>query len=98
VLAESGNGTALKVNGKAQFSRSGVVSVAGTSTTPKRSVRVSLPITAKSMMTATIQQYVPGVFVVAAVPNVAGGYFTIYLSEAVPTSVGPIAWMVTERP
>ena len=98
VVAQSQNATALKVNGKAQFSRSGVAYVVGTSTAPKNWARVTLPITAKSMMTATLQRYVPGVFVLAAVPNVSGGYFTIYLNKAVTTTVGPIAWMVTERP
>jgi hypothetical protein len=61
-------------------------------------VRVSLPITAKSMMTATLQKFVSGVYVVAAVPDVADGYFTVYLNKAVTSSVGPIAWMVLERP
>ncbi len=98
VWASSQNATALKVSGKAQFSRSGVATVAGTSAAPKKSVKVSLPITAKSMMTAMLQKYVPGVSVVAAVPNVAGGYFTIYLNKSVTTSAGPIAWIVTERP
>jgi hypothetical protein len=50
------------------------------------------------MMTATLQKFVAGVYVVAAVPNVSGGYFTIYLNKTVTTSVGPIAWIVTERP
>jgi hypothetical protein len=98
VWASSQNATALKVTGKAQFSRSGVATVAGSSAAPKNSVRVSLPITAKSMMTATLQKYVAGVYVVAAVPNVSGGYFTIYLNKSVTTSVGPIAWMVVEHP
>jgi hypothetical protein len=98
VWANSQNATALKVSGRAQFSRSGVATVAGTPAAPKNSVRVSLPITAKSMMTATLQKYVAGVYVVAAVPNVSGGYFTIYLNKTVTTSVGPVAWMVTERP
>jgi hypothetical protein len=98
VWANSQNATALKVSGKAQFSRSGVATVAGTAAAPKNSVRVSQPLTAKSMMTATLQKYVPGVYVVAAVPNVAGGYFTIYLNKPVSTSVGPIAWMVVEHP
>jgi hypothetical protein len=98
VWANSQNATALKVSGKAQFSRSGIATVAGTAAAPKNSVKVSLPITAKSMMTATLQKYVPGVSVVAAVPNVAGGYFTIYLNKPVSTSVGPIAWMVVEHP
>jgi hypothetical protein len=98
VSASSQNATALKVTGKAQFSRSGIATVAGTSAAPKNSVRVSLPITAKSMMTALLQKFVAGVYVVAAVPNVTGGYFTIYLNKAVSTSVGPIAWIVTEHP
>src|SRR5215472_11133565 len=98
VWASSQNAAALKVTGKAQFSRSGVATVAGTSAAPKKSVRVSLPITAKSMMTALLQKFVAGVYVVAAVPNVTGGYLTIYLNKAVSTSVGPIAWIVTERP
>jgi len=98
VLASSANATALKVSGKTQFSRSGVATVAGTSVAPKNSVKVSLPITGKSMMTALLQKHVAGVYVVAAVPNVTGGYFTIYLNKAVTTSVGPIAWMVTEMP
>jgi hypothetical protein len=98
VWANSQNAVALKVSGKAQFSRSGVATVAGTSSAPQRSVRVSLPITAKSMMTATLQKFVSGVYVVAAVPDVVDGYFTIYLNKAVTTSVGPIAWMVLERP
>jgi hypothetical protein len=98
VLASSANGTALQVTGTAQFSRSGTATVAGTSLAPANSVRVSLPITAKSMMTATLQRFVAGVYVVAAVPNVSGGYFTIYLNKAVKTKVGPIAWIVTEMP
>jgi hypothetical protein len=98
VWANSQNALALKVSGKTQLSRSGVATVAGTASAPQNSVRVSIPITAKSMMTATLQNYVPGVFVVAAVPNVAGGYFTIYLNKKVSTTVGPISWIVTERP
>ena len=98
VVASSQNATALQVTGKAQFSRSGVATVAGTAAAPKNSVKVSLPITAKSMMTATLQKFVAGVYVVAAVPNVSGGFFTLYLNKAVTTSVGPIAWIVTERP
>jgi hypothetical protein len=98
VYADSPSGYALQVNGKATFSRSGVVSVAGTSTAPKNSVRVTLPVTSRSMMIATLQKFVSGVFVVAAVPNVTGGYFTIYLNKSVTTTVGPIAWQVIEKP
>jgi hypothetical protein len=105
VLASSLDGIALNVAGRAQFGLSGVATVVGTAASPKNSVRVRmpiqgapLPITAKSMMTALLQEHVPGVSVVAAVPNVPGDYFTIYLNKAVTTSVGPIAWIVTERP
>ena len=106
VDALSLRGIALKVEGRVQLSLSGVATVAGTAASPKNSVRVRLPettvrtypITAKSMMTALLQKYVPGVNVVAAVPSVRGHYFTIYLNKAVTASVGPIAWMVTERP
>jgi hypothetical protein len=46
--------------GKAQFSRSGVATVAGTALAPANSVQVSLPITRKTMMTATLQKFVAG--------------------------------------
>jgi hypothetical protein len=91
--------SSLHVSGQVQLSRSGVATVAGSLAAPKNSVNVSVSqITSKSIMTATLQKYVSGVFVVAAVPNVSGGYFTIYLNKAVTTSVGPIAWEVIEHP
>jgi hypothetical protein len=99
VWANSDNATALKVTGKAQFSRSGVVSITGTTTTPRFAVSVALPLTAKSMVTATLERYFPGVWVVAAVPNTpVAGRFTIYLNKSVTTTVGPIGWIVSERP
>jgi hypothetical protein len=102
VGASSGSGTALLVTGKATFSRSGTATVAGTAAFPKKSVLVPLPTTAKSMMTATLQKYISGVWVVAAVPTKGktGAYvgFTIYLNTSVTTSVGPIAWQVIEKP
>lgn len=48
VWASSQNATALKVTGKAQFSRSGIATVAGTSAAPQKSVRVSLPSPARA--------------------------------------------------
>jgi hypothetical protein len=90
--------TALNVSGPVQLSRSGITGVVGTVSAPKNSVKVSVsPVTSQSIMTATLQKYVPGVFVVAAVPN-ASGYFTIYLNKPVTTKVGPIAWVVVEHP
>jgi hypothetical protein len=101
VLAASNGGIALKVDGKAQFSRSGLVTI----TYPAKSKVISgLPLTAKSLAIATVQKYLAGVYVVAAVPNLSGSSnsFTIYLSKAPGTSAVPksvtVAWQVIERP
>ena len=91
VLAASTNGTALKVSGKARFSRSGVVTItAGTD-----SVSVSLAkVTASSMILATAQQS-SGVSVQAAVPAVpANGKFTIYLTGNAPAGGLSVAYFV----
>jgi hypothetical protein len=99
VLAASNSGIALKTDGKTQFSRSGIALVQGTAATPTNAVQISYPgLTNKSMVFATLQNRAAGVFVAAAVPNASGGYFTIYLNKSVSKTVGPIAWMVTERP
>jgi hypothetical protein len=101
VLAASTSGTALKVSGKAQFSRSGLVTI----TYPAKSkVITGVPLTAKSLVLATQQKFLAGVYVVAAVPNLSGSSnsFTIYLSKAPGTSAVPksvtVAWQVIERP
>jgi hypothetical protein len=97
VRADSPN-IALRVTGKVELSRSGVATIAGTSTTPKSSVVVSsVALSAKSMVLVMIQKNIAGVWVRAAVPNVAGSSVTIYLNKAVSKSV-PVAWMVIERP
>src|SRR5262245_15632671 len=72
--------TALKVEGKATFSRSGIATVpAG-----KRSIKKSgVPLSASSMVLATIQVDRVGIYVEAAVPNVAGSSFTIDLNKVV---------------
>jgi hypothetical protein len=63
VFADSANGTALQVSGKAQFSRSGVVTI----TYPAKSAVVTgVPVTSKSFAFATIQKFLAGVYVVAA--------------------------------
>jgi hypothetical protein len=91
VLAEhTAGGDALKVSGKASFSRSGTVTVpAGKSSVTKPGVAL----TAASLVLATLQQHAAGVYVLAAVPNVAGSSFTVYLSKAVPAST-KVAWFV----
>lgn len=91
VLAENGgDGPALKVNGVAAFSRSGVATVpAGRSEVGHR-----LSLSSASVVLATIQGnvkdlYVRGVTVAAGTP----GSFTIHLSRAVTTKTR-VAWLV----
>lgn len=81
---------ALRVNGKAHFSRSGKVLVGKT----KKSVSVSLAgVTSSSMILATIQANKLGLYIRGAVPS--ANKFTIYLSKAPGTTVR-IAWMVLD--
>lgn len=82
--------TALRVNGKATFSRSGIVTVPATKRSAKKT---GVPLTASSLVFATIQQDRPGVYVEAAVPSVAGSSFTIYLNRTV-ASATKVAWFV----
>jgi hypothetical protein len=94
VLASSTGGIALKVDGKAQFSRSGKASVAsGQSSIVVQNVSLST----KSLVLATPQKNVAGVYVQAAVPNVSAHTVTISLNKTVGASY-PVAWMVVERP
>ena len=91
VLAESsGGGTALKATGRVVFSKSGVLTVpAGKSTVTKTGVAL----TAASLVLATLQQDVPGVWVRSAVPNVTAKSFTVHLSKAVSAKT-KVAWFV----
>jgi hypothetical protein len=92
VLAQAtGSGaTALSVHGPAVFSRSGVVTVAaGHSSATKAGVAL----TAASLILATLQQHTTGVYVTAAVPDVAGSSFTVYLSQTV-TAATKVAWFI----
>jgi hypothetical protein len=81
--------TALKVQGPAAFSRSGRLTIkAGQSTATKSGISL----TAASLVLATIQGNVAGVFV-QGVTIVTGtsGSFTIHLNKAVPASTR-VAW------
>jgi hypothetical protein len=85
VLAESNSGAALKVSGKAQFSRSGRKTISA----GKSSLKVPMAgVTTASYVVATLQTKRTGVYVIAAVP--AAGSLTIYLNKAVPatTAIG----------
>jgi hypothetical protein len=91
VLAENGaGGAALKVNGVAAFSRSGLLTVAagGSSATV-----TGVGLTAASLVLATLQQHTAGVYVLGAVPDLSSSSFTIYLSKA-PTASTKVAWFV----
>ena len=98
MLADSTNGIALDVKGKARFSRSGTVTVAGTAATPKSSIVViNVALTNKSLVLVTPQKNVAGTWVQAAVPNAANSRFTVFLNRTVSVSY-PVAWMVIEKP
>jgi hypothetical protein len=92
--AASTSGTALQVDGVAAFSRSGLATVAGTSSAKKSSVKgTGVALTASSLILATPQGKVAGVAVEGVVPDVSASSFTIYLTKAVKVSLG-IAWFV----
>jgi len=80
---------ALKVNGSAVFDRSGVVTVAAGHST---ATKTGIALTAASLVLATIQGNVAGVFV-QGVTRVTGssGSFTIHLNKTVSKSV-KVAW------
>ena len=73
-----GTAVALKVQGKATFSRSGRSYVTAAHST--RVVTLA-GVTTSSLVIVTLQTYRSGVYVAAAVP--AAGKFTVYLSKAV---------------
>jgi nicotinamidase-related amidase len=87
-MARSINGPALNVEGKATFSRSGVVTIGeGTS-----SMQVTLAgVTTSSMVLATAQQ-ARAAHVKAAVPK--SGSFTIWLTATAPAGGLKVAYFV----
>ena len=94
VVASSAHGTALQVTGTAAFSRSGIATIAGTTTTPKNSVVVTVPggaLTANSIVLATIQGNIAGVSVQGVVKGPTS--FTIFLTKTVTTSVR-VGWFI----
>ena len=91
VVAENAaGGAALQVQGVAAFARSGLLTVAA----GKSSATVTgVALTAASLVLATVQQNLPGVYVRAAVPKITGSSFTVYLSKA-PTVTANVAWFL----
>jgi hypothetical protein len=96
--SNSASGIGLRVTGKAQFSRSGTATITGSSTTPKSSVVITnVQLSSKSLVLATPQKDVTGVWVQGAVPNVSAKTITIFLNKTVTASY-PVAWFVVEKP
>jgi hypothetical protein len=89
----SGAGTALQVSGRSVFNRSGVATI----TAPSATATVSVPggLTASALVLALLQNAVPGVWVVSAVPVPAAGSVKISLN-AVPGAgvTAQVAWFV----
>ena len=86
----SDTGFALRVLGKAGFTRSGkTVVTAGHSNV----VKTSIALTSSSFVIATLQTNVAGLFIQAVVTNPAGSKFTIYLNKAPAVNVA-VAWLV----
>ena len=90
VLADSINGTALLVTGKAAFSRSGKATIkAGNASVVVNNVAL----TSASLVLATLQQFQAGISVAAVVPSPANSRFTIRLNQA-PTVNLRVAWFI----
>jgi hypothetical protein len=94
VLADSGSGgLALFVNGRADFSQAGVVTIAA----GQNMATVTPPggLTAQSVVLALMQNVAGAVQVRAAVPNVGSGTFVIRLNQAVGTGQSAVVgWFV----
>ena len=92
VSAQSASGTALKVEGVATFTRSGLVSIPA----DKVSVTVTgVALSTASLVLATMQNSVPKVYVEAVIPNVGAGSFEILLSKKVPNGkAANVGWFI----
>jgi hypothetical protein len=82
--------TALSVQGPAVFSRSGVLTVRRGRSSVSHTV---IQLSAATLVLATIQNDLEGVWVRSAVPDPAGHKFTIHLNKAAPTPV-KVAWFL----
>jgi hypothetical protein len=88
--------TALRVNGKARFTTSGTTLISH----PQSSAVVGsdvlgLALGSESLVLATMQNNLSGVYVRAAVPDTSTNSFTIFLNQAVPPgSAAKVAWFI----
>ena len=95
LFRHGGDGTALRVEGRTEFTRSGVATI------PAGANRVTVtpegPVTNRSFVLATLQEARVGVHVAAGIPNATAGTVVIRLNQPVnaPTKV---AWFISETP
>jgi hypothetical protein len=90
VHAQTVTGTALRVTGRATFSRSGRLTLAaGRSSVTKTNILL----TSASLVLAVLQTNRAGIFVRAVVPSPSTSSFTVYLNAAVPGTTN-VAWFV----
>lgn len=83
-------GTALRVEGVASFTRSGTVTVPAGARTAKVSVS---PISAETLVLATPQRRLAGTHVEAAVPDGVNDSFTVHLNRRAPQDL-LVAWFL----
>jgi hypothetical protein len=92
----SSSGTALKVQGRSQFTgkintnRSGLVTIA---TGSAAATKCGIPLDPGAMAHATLQQNRPGIWIRAAVPNAATDCITFYVNKAVASNT-VLAYMI----
>jgi hypothetical protein len=88
--ANTGGGTALKVVGKASFSRSGVLTLSSSAASVQKT---GVALTASSYVLATLQTHTTGLSVEAAVPNPGASAIRVYFSKTAPAGTR-VAWFV----
>jgi hypothetical protein len=87
-------GTALKVEGVANFSRSGHASVLGSRSSPGQMVTVQgVALTEYSLILATAQEIIDGLSISGVKPDVSANSFEIWLTGVAEVDV-KIAWFV----
>ena len=87
--ARGAGGKGLQVTGRAVFSRSGKVTIAEGQTAKT----VSSALTATSLVLATIQGFVPGLWVAGVELDAVGDTFAIRLNKAAPVAL-TVGWFV----
>lgn len=83
--------TSIRINGKASFSRSGVVTIPAGATSATVG---EIELTANSLILAMLQENVPGVFVRAAVPDPVSKTITVFLNRSAGRGGARVAWFV----